>query len=320
MKRAWVGRLLVGYLALAVSPLLAKGPGTTAAPFLTISFGSRAQALGNSFVALADDASSAYFNPAGLAQAQSHKSSWRELQASRSAWFQGIEINQMALASFHPDRISWGLSLTGLEVEDLERRTTESEKPDGYFRAEDHAFGLSLARRMGDGPIALGLTSKIVQQRIASAQGHSFGLDAGAQVKFKAFRQPFSAGFAVRNLGPQLHLGREAFPLPLSYHFGIAYRGLVNQVMELSVSPRGRTDISLGTEYWFLGVFGIRGGYLHSNRSSSGEENSFAGFSFKQGVTGGFGFKVMNFFSADYAFVPFGDLGYAQRFTMSYKF
>ena len=41
--------------------------GTTAAPMLKVGIG-RATGMGDAFVAVADDASSAYWNPAGLAQ------------------------------------------------------------------------------------------------------------------------------------------------------------------------------------------------------------------------------------------------------------
>ncbi|MBI4669255.1 MAG: PorV/PorQ family protein [Elusimicrobia bacterium] len=310
----------------------AKGPGTSAAPFLTISFGSRAQSLGNSFVAIADDASATYFNPAGLVQGRGAERQRGggtqknyEFQASRSAWFQDIAINQMALANFRPGQTSWGISMTGLAIEGLEQRTGETEKPDGYFKAEDISLGLSLARRVGRGPLSLGMTTKIVQQRISNVQGNTVALDLGSMMKFKFLRQNFSAGLGVRNLGPKLNFGREAFPLPLTYHAGLAYQGLIVQVLEFAFNRDGLANVSFGTEYWFLGVFSIRGGYLRSLALRNGERagargNSVAGITVKQGITGGFGIKVMNTFGMDYAFVPFGDLGAAQRLTMSYKF
>src|SRR5512140_3342709 len=41
--------------------------GTTAAPFLTIGQGARALGMGSAFVAVADDPSAMYWNPAGIA-------------------------------------------------------------------------------------------------------------------------------------------------------------------------------------------------------------------------------------------------------------
>ena len=42
--------------------------GTTAAKFLSIPVGARAVGMGGAFVAVADDASSLYWNPAGIAR------------------------------------------------------------------------------------------------------------------------------------------------------------------------------------------------------------------------------------------------------------
>lgn len=293
--------------------------GSYSAPFLTISFGSRAQSLGNALVAITDDASSVYFNPAGLSRSRQGLNWKQDLQLSRSSWLQGITINQMALASFRPRATSWGLAVTNLRVDDIEARTTESEKPDGVFRAEDLALSFSLARRLGFSPLTVGTTAKLVQQRIGSYQGSALALDLGGQMKFRAFNQPFSAGLSVRNLGTKLRLGREAYPLPFSYHLGFAYQGLINQVLEISFNEKGLQNASLGTEYWFLGTFGIRGGYLATYQGST-SESTVAGISVRQGFTGGFGFNVVNRLGIDYAFAPFGNLGFVQRVTFSYKF
>ena len=42
--------------------------GTTAAPFMNISQGARATAMGSAFVAVADDPSAIFWNPAGLSR------------------------------------------------------------------------------------------------------------------------------------------------------------------------------------------------------------------------------------------------------------
>ncbi len=310
---------LLIFLLLPLLPIWATGPGTHAAPFLTIGFGSRAQGLGNSFVAIADDASSIYFNPAGLVGIGNTLKLKHELEVSRSSWLQDISINQLAFAQSKAGATSWGLAITNLGVENLEQRTAETDKPEGTFRAEDLSISFALARRLGHSPLSLGLTTKIIQQRIANYQGQAYALDLGSQMKFRMFRQPFAVGFSLRNLGSKLRLGNEAYPLPLSYHLGLAYQGLINQVFEVSFNENGLQNASFGSEYWFLGVFGIRGGYLANARNTS-TSNIVGGIPFRPGFTGGFGFRVANALGIDYAFVPFGDLGFAQRLTLGYRF
>jgi len=305
-----------------VLPVHARNPGTEAAPFLTIGFGSRAQALGNSFVGLADDASSAYFNPAGLAAgALRYAGPSRELQAGRSDWFQDISIHQMALAQFRPGTASWAVSLTQLGVGGLEHRVEESDEPLGTFSAEDMAFGVSFARSFGfSSPLSAGVTAKVVEQRIAHWKGRAMAIDAGLLANFRVGSQRFSAGFASRNLGTRLRVGSEAFPSPLYVPRGLAWRGLVNQSAEVIFKPGSKPAFAFGTEYVFLGVFSLRGGYLLSQKAQAPGANTVAGLPLKPGFTGGFGMRVMNLLGVDYAVAPFGDLGFAQRITLSCRF
>ena len=64
------GMILQGQTA-----LWASGPGTTAADILKIGVGARAIGMGEAYVAQADDVSSLYWNPAGLALMQERQAS-----------------------------------------------------------------------------------------------------------------------------------------------------------------------------------------------------------------------------------------------------
>ena len=59
--------------------------GTTAAAFLNIGVGSRANAMGGAFVAISDDATALYWNPAGMSQC-AHP----EITLNHSDWFLDI--------------------------------------------------------------------------------------------------------------------------------------------------------------------------------------------------------------------------------------
>ena len=60
--------LLVG-LSLASSLFGQSKVGTTAAPFLGISVGPRATAMGGAFAGISDDATALYYNPGGISRA-----------------------------------------------------------------------------------------------------------------------------------------------------------------------------------------------------------------------------------------------------------
>ncbi|MBI5242711.1 MAG: hypothetical protein HY922_03375, partial [Elusimicrobia bacterium] len=116
-------------LAILACPASAAGPGTSAATFLSLGFGARPLALGESFVALADDASALHYNPAGLSLAQPASPQGRrpyELLLSHSLHIQDIRLTQMGFM-----RRPFGLSVTHLSLRGIERRTSETAEPDG---------------------------------------------------------------------------------------------------------------------------------------------------------------------------------------------
>jgi hypothetical protein len=65
--------------------------GTTAAPFLSIGQGARAAAMGSAYVAVSDDPSSMFWNPAGITKLRT------PLVVDHTEWFADINYNFMAL-------------------------------------------------------------------------------------------------------------------------------------------------------------------------------------------------------------------------------
>ena len=88
--------------------------GISTAQFLKIGVGGRASALGDAFVAIANDASALYWNPAGLSQFQSN-----EIFFSHNEWV--VDINHDFLgAVYHLDQTNtFGIALTSLSMKDM---------------------------------------------------------------------------------------------------------------------------------------------------------------------------------------------------------
>src|SRR6185369_893132 len=77
-----------------LSSLAQAGPeqvGTTSAAFVKLGSGSRPEALGGAYTALADDASGIDFNPAGMSQMLGG-----EIQATHTEWFQGLRYENFS--------------------------------------------------------------------------------------------------------------------------------------------------------------------------------------------------------------------------------
>src|SRR5882724_4330142 len=70
----------------------ASGPGTTGADILKIGVGARAIGMGEAYVAQADDISSLYWNPAGLALMQERQASFMYDQMYQDLKFQNANI------------------------------------------------------------------------------------------------------------------------------------------------------------------------------------------------------------------------------------
>ena len=71
----------------------AQRAGTATAQFLKIGVGARATAMGDAFVAVANDASALYWNPAGISQFQTN-----EIIVSQTNWF--VDIQHQFLVFF----------------------------------------------------------------------------------------------------------------------------------------------------------------------------------------------------------------------------
>src|SRR5258706_11871870 len=84
---------IISFLA-TVAPVWAWGVGTTAARVLSIPVGSRAIGMGEAYTAMADDVSSLYWNPAGIALLNQSQASFMY-----SKYFQDASISQAAVAT-----------------------------------------------------------------------------------------------------------------------------------------------------------------------------------------------------------------------------
>ena len=116
------------------------GPGTSAVVFLKIEPDSRAAGMGNAGVALADNASAIFWNPAGLAFQRG-----TEAAITHSEWLPEFDAGlyyEYLVAKHHlPGWGTLGAHLTYLNLGKHEGRD-EQNNPTGTFRSYDLALGL----------------------------------------------------------------------------------------------------------------------------------------------------------------------------------
>ena len=186
---------LIGAVAALALPAAAQ---TTKTPkysneFLNLGVGARALGMGKAQVALADNATAGYWNPAGLAN---QKSKYDGV-LMHSELFSGIVKNDYAAFSMPIDDQSVvGVSLLRLGVDNIaDTRALVNEygyidySKITYFSVADYALLLSYARQVGrvEG-LSIGASGKLIYRNIGNfANGYGFGIDAGLQYNGKGW-------------------------------------------------------------------------------------------------------------------------------------
>ena len=277
--------------------------GTTGAAFLKIGVG-RSTAMGDAFVAIADDASASHFNPAGLARVG------RQVQVNHVDWIADVNHDNLAIVLPMTSFGTLAFTVTALTMGDIEQTTIdnpstrirEDEGTNLFFSASDMAFAVSFARIITD-KLSFGVTGKAVTQTIWDMSASAVGFDLGLfyNTGFKSLR----IGAAVTNYGTQLSFtGRELdysfyWPdsgpsqlqgsykttpvgLPTSFRFGIAYDIIEAQDLAKDSRLTAALDIThpsdinetvnFGFEYGLANVFFLRGGYILNADNAYQEE------------------------------------------------
>ncbi len=95
--------------------------GTSAAPFLSIGQGSRAIGMGSAFVAISDDPSAIYWNPAGIAKIQG-----ASFIVDHTKWIADLNYNFLAMTYSLGDFGTIGASFTTSDYGDMKVTTVDA--------------------------------------------------------------------------------------------------------------------------------------------------------------------------------------------------
>lgn len=317
--------------------------------FLLIEPGARPSGAGEAFVAIADDATATYYNPAGLAFQKG-----RELILMHTNWLPAF-ANDLYYEFLGYTQYVEGWGNLGFNVSFLslgkQVRTSESGEMLGEFQSYDAAASFSYGTKLSS-KLAAGVTMKLIYSHLADigageekgeGRGVSFAIDLG--ILYKDLLPRLSIGAALQNMGPAISYidAEQADPLPQNLRVGFAYRLVDNEYNRLLVTadvnkflvrrdPDGSTDPfykalvtawydrplreeiegmieNIGIEYWYGSWVALRAGY---SNDKAGE---------LQTPTFGVGLKY-SMFQFDIAYLPFLEtpLQDNTRFSLSVKF
>ena len=161
--------------------------------FLSIGVGARALSLSNSTVAIVDDVTSAYWNPAGLVLIPTDV----QVSLMHAEYFAGIaKYDYGAFASKIDKTGALGISFIRFAIDGIPD-TSELIDAEGNinwdriksFSAADYAFIFSYGRKTKIQGLRLGLNAKIIRRKAGDfASSWGFGIDAAAQYDYKNWK------------------------------------------------------------------------------------------------------------------------------------
>lgn len=294
--------------------------GTAMAQFLKIGVGARAVGMGEAFVAVANDASALYWNPAGLAQMPSN-----EFIFSHVNWPVDVRHEFVGYVHRFGGTNALGLSVTALHTDDLEETTEFQPLGTGnYVPFGDMALGLSFARQMTD-RFSFGITLKYMEETLAELHARNVFVDFGTYYRTGFGNSRFAV--AVTNFGTNIKPSGtvtfrdgtsttrfQDFSPPTIFRVGFATEVIDNDAHRITTSlqlnhPNDNAEnVSAGAEYWWRKTLALRSGY----RLNVDEQS----FTFGAGVA----IPLARFhLNLDFAYSDFGRLGNATRVAAHFR-
>ena len=204
--RSFFKQLIIIYLALLSLAYGIDKTGTTAAKFLSIGIGSKSAGLGNAFVAIADDPTAMYWNPAGISRLESH-----EAIVNHNNWFADIGLDYSGVVVKVSENSAFGANITMVSMEEIEVTRYGNEDTGETYRAGNLAIGLSYATSLTD-KFSIGVNIKMIRESIASNHASGFAIDIGT-----LFDTPFGfrLGTSISNFGPKMNMSGDDLIVPV---------------------------------------------------------------------------------------------------------
>jgi len=283
----------------------AYGPGTTAANYLKIGLGAKAVALGESFTAAADDSSAVYWNTAGLSSVKQSRLDFMQLN-----WLAGISAKTVFGTYPLTDKDTLGAYVMMLDTPQDKVTTYTDSGASGLagietgekFKNEITVLNLGYSRTISK-VLDAGVGVKVINENLAGELSSGVALDAG--IIYKDLLPDLRLGASIQNIGLKNLRPEEEFPTTvvagLEYTV-MAWQNKLNLLADIKMPNDNDTRLGVGAEYWLGDVLAGRVGY-----------NTFSQFSL------GLGVAFANL-TADYAYVPMGELGVTHRISVGYIF
>ncbi|MEL1230798.1 MAG: PorV/PorQ family protein [Candidatus Neomarinimicrobiota bacterium] len=328
--------------------------GTTTANFLEIGIGSRATSMGDAYVAVANDVSSIYWNPAGLSNVPNSSALFMV-----QPWLVDVDMLFAGGAVVVPKIGVFGLGITHLDYGQMDVTNLEYQNGTGErFGASDMAATFTFSRKIVSW-FSFGSSMKYISSKIWHSSANAFAVDLGVLVNTKFFsftgndKDGLNIGMSISNYGTRMQYdGIDSYQpidisefedgnygdvagqfrtsqweLPLIFRIGFALKPIVSNTVNLTVSadalhPNNNAEslnIGAALDYKIpsFGQVSLTSGAKNGMRSINSDGDNFS-------ITFGFGVKMFHLgnksLSIDYSYKPMGILGNVQIYTVGVSF
>ena len=287
--------------------------------------------MGESFVAIANDASALFWNPGGLVQFSDNQAI-----AAHTEYVVDIKHDFFGFVYHVSDQDAVGASFSSLHMKDMEI-TTEAQ-PTGtgrFFAFGDVAVGLTYSKKMTD-QFSFGATVRYVEETLDVLKMRSVMVDLGTfywtglgSTRFAVVISNFGADVAPKGTATEYSGATvnsfQSFSLPTVFKLGIAMDPVSDDDQRLTTSlqlnhPNDNSEhFRVGVEYAWRSTFFLRAGVKRTIGQPllGSDATSEESFSLGAGVQVPIGVSIVN---ADYAYSDFDRLGSIHRISLLFTY
>ena len=324
--------------------------GTTTANFLEIGFGASGTAMGDAQVSMANDVSSMYWNPAGLARLKSS-----EVMFVNQPWIADMNASFSAAALVLPSIGTLGVGVIMMNYGEMEVTSMNMQEGTGEkFTPKDMALYVSYARNLVNW-FSFGASGKFISSNIWHMSATALAFDLGVIIRTPFFsptnknEDGMSIGMSISNYGSALkydgmdllnpidvapseagnykdasgQFKLQEWELPLIFRIGASITPIKTENHEViltadALHPNDNSEsVNLGGQYSLtIPTFGkiiLRGGYKALFMEDSRYGLSF-GFGVQSDLLFNMGIKI------EYSYRAIGELGNVDSFGISLLF
>jgi hypothetical protein len=297
------GAVAVFALSAGASDFGRAAAGTAGAEFLLLDTSARGIAMGGAYSAATNDASSLYWNPAGLSQVPRLSATFLHAQYIAGVTYNATSvarrINDSSVLAFGVRYLDYG-AITRTDVNGLSK---------GEFHPRAYLAELGWGQSIYDlsdseVDVAMGVTVKYLHTDLLE-HAHGYGGDFGVHSRFYGTAQTYDVSVVLQNLGVGQRFDKVRDTLPTRLRFGGGVRVIkpllltIEGIAPINNSPYGAAGMEYTVDIQKNMQGAVRAGLNTLTYDSLGM-TSILNF--------GFGVKLSDL-SFDYSFAPAGELG-----------